>query len=148
MGYFASILQYYMWYVNRKGVPISQNVTQFISNYIVITGTLCTHAILKGLGVGNDNINAYSATVTWILKEGSGHLGRILFSWWKGAQLDIDSKKWRLRADFLNDMAMGIEIYVLPKYPHLATQILCGTTVLKAIVGVAGEYQCWQHETI
>lgn len=101
-------------------------------------GTLCTHAILKGLGVGNENINAYSATVTWILKEGSGHLGRIFFSWWKGAQLDIDSKKWRLRADFLNDLAMGIEIYVLPKYTHLATQILCGTTVLKAIVGVAG----------
>ncbi|TMW54846.1 hypothetical protein DOY81_000079 [Sarcophaga bullata] len=103
-----------------------------------ICGTLCTHAILKGLGVGNENINAYSATVTWILKEGSGHLGRILFSWWKGAQLDIDSKKWRLRADFLNDLAMGIEIYVLPKYVHLSTQILCGTTVLKAIVGVAG----------
>ncbi|KAI9586133.1 RUS family member 1 [Glossina fuscipes] len=103
-----------------------------------ICGTLCTHAILKGLGVGNENINAYSATVTWILKEGSGHLGRILFSWWKGAQLDVESKKWRLRADFLNDCAMGIEIYVLPKYPHLSTYILCSTTVLKAIVGVAG----------
>ncbi|XP_037961215.1 RUS family member 1 [Teleopsis dalmanni] len=103
-----------------------------------ICGTLCTHAILKGIGVGNDNVNAYSATATWILKEGSGHLGRIFFSWWKGSQLDVDSKKWRLRADFLNDMAMGIEIYVLPKYPHLSTQILCCSTVLKAIVGVAG----------
>ncbi|XP_011178425.1 RUS family member 1 [Zeugodacus cucurbitae] len=103
-----------------------------------ICGTLCTHAILKGIGVGNDNITAYSATVTWILKDGSGHLGRILFSWWKGSQLDIDSKKWRLRADFLNDLAMGIEIYVLPKYQFISTQLLCVTTVLKAIVGVAG----------
>lgn len=111
----------------------------YLVNRLIVLGTLCTHAILKGLGVGNDNVNAYSATVAWILKEGSGHLGRILFSWWKGAQLDIDSKKWRLRADFLNDLAMGIEIYVLPKYPHLSTQILCGTTVLKAIVGVAGK---------
>ncbi|XP_011207819.1 RUS family member 1 [Bactrocera dorsalis] len=103
-----------------------------------ICGTLCTHAILKGLGVGNDNITAYSATVTWILKDGSGHIGRILFSWWKGSQLDIDSKKWRLRADFLNDLAMGIEIYVLPKYQFFSTHLLCVTTVLKAIVGVAG----------
>ncbi|KAH8249579.1 hypothetical protein KR032_010645 [Drosophila birchii] len=103
-----------------------------------ICGTLCTHAILKGIGVGSENINAYSATVTWILKEGSGHVGRILFAWWQGSQLDVDSKKWRLRADFLNDLAMGIEIYVLPKYPHLSTQILCGSTLLKAIVGVAG----------
>lgn len=103
-----------------------------------ICGTLCTHAILKGIGVGSENVNAYSATVTWILKEGSGHLGRIVFAWWQGSQLDVDSKKWRLRADFLNDLAMGIEIYVLPKYPHLSTQILCGSTMLKAIVGVAG----------
>uniref|UniRef100_A0A1A9V1G2 Protein root UVB sensitive/RUS domain-containing protein n=1 Tax=Glossina austeni TaxID=7395 RepID=A0A1A9V1G2_GLOAU len=44
-------------------------------------GPLCTHAILKGLGVGNENINAYSAKITWIFKEGSGHLGRIWFSW-------------------------------------------------------------------
>ncbi|XP_054745217.1 RUS family member 1 [Anastrepha obliqua] len=103
-----------------------------------ICGTLCTHAILKGIGVGNDNITAYSATVAWILKEGSGHLGRILFSWWQGSQLDVDSKKWRLRADFLNDLAMSIEIYVLPKYPNLSTQLLCVTSVIKAIVGVAG----------
>uniref|UniRef100_A0A1B0FLK9 Protein root UVB sensitive/RUS domain-containing protein n=1 Tax=Glossina morsitans morsitans TaxID=37546 RepID=A0A1B0FLK9_GLOMM len=95
-------------------------------------GTLCTHAIPKGLGVGNENINAYSATVTWILKEGSGHLRRILFSWWKGAKLDVESKKWPLRAHFLNDCAMGIEIFMLSKYPHLSTYILCGsTTVLK-----------------
>lgn len=103
-----------------------------------ICGTLCTHAILKGIGVGSDNVSAYSATVTWIFKEGSGHIGRILFSWWKGAQLDVDSKKWRLRADFLNDVAMGVEIYILPKYPLYSTYILCSTTVLKAVVGVAG----------
>lgn len=90
--------------------------------------------------MGNENINAYSATAAWIFKEGSGHLGRILFSWWKGAQLDVDSKKWRLRADFLNDLAMGVEIYVLPKYPLYSTYILCCSTVLKAIVGVAGLY--------
>uniref|UniRef100_A0A1A9ZNP2 Protein root UVB sensitive/RUS domain-containing protein n=1 Tax=Glossina pallidipes TaxID=7398 RepID=A0A1A9ZNP2_GLOPL len=93
--------------------------------------TLCTHVVPKGLGLGNKNINTYSATVTWILKEASSHLGRILFSWWKGAYLDVESKKWRLRADFLTDCAIGIEIYVLSKYTHLSTYILCGTTVLK-----------------
>uniref|UniRef100_A0A1A9ZNP9 Protein root UVB sensitive/RUS domain-containing protein n=1 Tax=Glossina pallidipes TaxID=7398 RepID=A0A1A9ZNP9_GLOPL len=41
---------------------------------IKATRTLCTHAIPQGLGLGNENINAYSATVTWILKEASGHL--------------------------------------------------------------------------
>ena len=49
-----------------------------------ISGTLTTHAILKGIGVGSDVISPFSATVTWILKEGTGHIGKILFSWWKG----------------------------------------------------------------
>lgn len=50
----------------------------------------------------------------------------------------MDSKKWRLRADILNDIAMGIEIFVLPKFSTIGTFILCISTCLKAIVGVAG----------
>lgn len=53
-------------------------------------------------------------------------------------ELDIDSKKWRIRADVLNDIAMGIEIFVLPIFQQHATFILCGTTTMKAIVGVTG----------
>uniref|UniRef100_A0A182SL21 Uncharacterized protein n=1 Tax=Anopheles maculatus TaxID=74869 RepID=A0A182SL21_9DIPT len=100
--------------------------------------TLTTHAILKGVGVGSDAVNPLSATVTWVLKDGTGHLGRIMFAWWKGSELDIDSKKWRIRADILNDVAMGIDLFVLPYYPKAATYILCATTTMKAIVGVAG----------
>lgn len=33
----------------------------------VALGTLSTHAILKGVGVGNDYANALSATITWVL---------------------------------------------------------------------------------
>lgn len=52
--------------------------------------------------------------------------------------LDIDSKKWRIRADILNDVAMSIDLFVLPYYPKASTFILCATTTMKAIVGVAG----------
>ncbi|XP_058819690.1 RUS family member 1-like [Topomyia yanbarensis] len=103
-----------------------------------ISGTLTTHSILKGVGVGSDMANPLSATVTWVLKDGTGHFGRILFAWWKGTELDIDSKKWRIRADILNDVAMAIDLFVLPCYPKAATFILCATTTMKAIVGVAG----------
>lgn len=54
------------------------------------------------------------------------------------SQLDIDSKKWRIRADVLNDIAMAVEILVLPQYLPYSTYILCATTAVKAIVGVAG----------
>lgn len=53
-------------------------------------------------------------------------------------ELDIESKRWRVRADVLNDIAMGIEIFVLPMFLQHATFILCATTTMKAIVGVAG----------
>lgn len=32
-------------------------------------GTLSTHAILKGVGVGSDIVNPLSATVTWVNKN-------------------------------------------------------------------------------
>lgn len=103
-----------------------------------ISGTLTTHAILRGIGVGNESATALSATATWVLKEGAGHCGRIVFAWARGTQLDLDSKKWRLRADVLNDVAMFVEIFVLPHFVEHSTYVLCGTTTLKAIVGVAG----------
>lgn len=90
------------------------------------------------MGVGSDYVNPLSATVTWVIKDGTGHLGRILFAWLKGCELDLDSKKWRIRADVLNDVAMGVEIFCLPRFPQHATYILCATTAMKAIVGVAG----------
>ena len=33
-----------------------------------ITGTLATHAVLTGVGVGDDKASATAATITWLLK--------------------------------------------------------------------------------
>lgn len=60
------------------------------------------------------------------------------FHFHNSSELDIDSKKWRIRADILNDVAMAIDLFVLPYYPKASTYILCATTTMKAIVGVAG----------
>lgn len=49
-----------------------------------IIGAFTTRSILKSVGVGNQEANALSAAVTWILKDGSGMIGRIIFAWWKG----------------------------------------------------------------
>lgn len=49
-----------------------------------MNGTLTTHAILKGVGVGDQEATALAATVTWIMKDGTGMIGRIGFAWWKG----------------------------------------------------------------
>ncbi|XP_025836292.1 RUS1 family protein C16orf58 homolog [Agrilus planipennis] len=115
-----------------------------------ITGTFTTQAILKGVGVGDAEATPFAAAVTWIVKDGTGMLGRIIFAWWKGTGLDADCKKWRLVADILNDAAMCLELFV-PMISSYSLQILCMTTTMKAVVGVAGgatRASLTQHQAI
>ncbi|GBP01754.1 RUS1 family protein C16orf58 homolog [Eumeta japonica] len=102
-----------------------------------ITGILATQEVFRGVGVGDTNATPLAATVTWVMKDGCGHLGRILFAYTHGTYLDAYSKKWRLYADVLNDAAMCMEI-ALPLFKNYITFVLCVSTVMKAIVGVAG----------
>ncbi|CAB3225791.1 unnamed protein product [Arctia plantaginis] len=102
-----------------------------------ITGTLATQEVLRGVGVGDTNATPLAATITWVLKDACGHLGRIMFAYSHGSYLDAYSKKWRLYADTLNDAAMCIEV-ALPWFKHFTTLVLCITTIMKSIVGVAG----------
>lgn len=103
-----------------------------------ISHTLTTHAILVGVGVGNVEASALGAAVTWIFKDGVGMVSKILFAWLSGCGFDSDCKKWRLLADVLNDLAMLFELTLLPLLPSYSLQILCISSSLKAIVGVAG----------
>eukprot|EP00795_Rhopilema_esculentum_P015616 gene15616-6898_t len=91
-----------------------------------ITGTLATRAVLKGYGVGDETATATAATITWMLKDGTGMLGRILFAWSKG-----------LFADILNDMSILLDL-VSPLFKGYFTFIACLSGIAKSIVGVAG----------
>ncbi|XP_034567244.1 RUS1 family protein C16orf58 homolog [Notolabrus celidotus] len=102
-----------------------------------LSGTLATQASLKGVGVGNQEATVAAATVTWLLRDGTGMLGRILFAWQKGTKLDSEAKKWRLFADVLNDIAMFMEI-LAPYFPAFFILIVCTAGIFKSIVGVAG----------
>uniref|UniRef100_A0AAY4DGY7 Protein root UVB sensitive/RUS domain-containing protein n=1 Tax=Denticeps clupeoides TaxID=299321 RepID=A0AAY4DGY7_9TELE len=117
-------LQYQIW----------DTVQAFSSS---LSGTLATQASLRGVGVGNREATVAAATVTWLLKDGTGMIGKILFAWLKGNKLDSEAKKWRLFADILNDIAMFVEI-MAPHFPPFFTFIVCIAGVFKSIVGVAG----------
>nr|CAD7398230.1 unnamed protein product [Timema cristinae] len=96
---------------------------------------------MKGVGVGDTAATPLAASITWIMKDGTGMVGRIVFAWWKGQVLhtclDAECKKWRLAADFLNDLAICLELSV-PLVMDYSTPLLCLSTSMKAIVGVAG----------
>lgn len=102
-----------------------------------ITGTLATQSVLSGVGVGDQGASVLAATTTWILRDGTGMTGRILFAWFQGSNLDYDSKKWRLFADILNDVAIFLEL-MCQYLKGYVTAVLCVSSVAKSIVGVAG----------
>jgi len=102
-----------------------------------LSGSLATHAVLLGIGVGNAKASVSAATATWLVKDSTGMLGRIIFAWWKGSKLDCNAKQWRLFADILNDVAMFLEI-MAPIYPIFFTVTVCTSNLAKCIVSVAG----------
>lgn len=127
-GYPDSVSDDYLTY------QIWDTVQAFSSS---ITGTLATHAMLKGVGVGDETATAAAATMTWLLKDGTGMVGRIMFAWYRGTSLDSEAKTWRLFADVLNDLATCIEL-VSPLFPGFFTLIACVSGLMKSLVGVAG----------
>ena len=102
-----------------------------------VTGSLATQAVLKGVGVGDSNATAAAAAVTWMLRDGTGMLGRILFAWYEGTYLDSNPKLWRIVADVLNDLAMLIEL-LSPAFPDIFLELACLASVSRSIVGLAG----------
>ncbi|CAL1544581.1 unnamed protein product [Lymnaea stagnalis] len=127
-GYPDSVSSDYLTY------QIWDTIQAFASS---ITGTLAAHAVLKGVGVGDGTATVMGATITWLLKDGAGMLGRILFAWAKGTGLDCDAKRWRLFADLLNDTAIFLDI-LAPSFGSYFTIVVCVSGICRSIVGVAG----------
>ncbi|KAL3102957.1 hypothetical protein niasHT_025865 [Heterodera trifolii] len=99
-----------------------------------LNGTLATLAVLKGVGVGNEQATVLAAALTWILKDGVGMLARIAFAWAKGTRLDSDYIAFfgliipTLFYDLIN-----------PHFPSACfAPFACVASLLRSIVGVAG----------
>jgi hypothetical protein len=128
-GYPASVSDDYLEYQTWD------TIQAFASS---ISGSLATKAVLEGVGVGDGNATSLAATITWLMRQGAGMVGQIIFTWIQGSDLDHNCKRWRLFADVLNDSAMCLELSG-PLWPPFITQtILCFASVGRSLVGVAG----------
>ena len=52
-----------------------------------LSGSLATRAVLEGVGVGRSESTPLAATLMWLIKDGTGMVGRILFAWCKGRKV-------------------------------------------------------------
>ncbi|XP_028765500.1 protein root UVB sensitive 2, chloroplastic [Neltuma alba] len=106
-----------------SGYPYSVNegflrYTQFRALQHVTSAALSvlsTQSLLFAAGL--QPTPAQSTAVSWILKDGMQHVGKLICSN-LGARMDSEPKRWRIFADVLYDLGTGLEV-LSPLCPHL-----------------------------
>ncbi|OQS06953.1 hypothetical protein THRCLA_01025 [Thraustotheca clavata] len=101
-----------------------------------LRGVLATQSVLESVGVGNETITPLAAALQWVLRDGSGMLGGLFFAYGVGPKFDANVKFWRLYADVINDFGLTLDM-LAPFFPNYVTQVLCISSVCKAMCGVA-----------
>ncbi|KAA0064767.1 protein root UVB sensitive 3 isoform X1 [Cucumis melo var. makuwa] len=107
---------------------------QGLSTYI--RTMLSTQALLSAIGVGEQSATVIGATFQWFLRDLTGMLGGILFTFYQGSNLDSNAKMWRLVADFMNDLGMLMDL-VSPLFPSAFMLIVCLGSLSRSFTGVA-----------
>ncbi|KAL3631236.1 Protein root UVB sensitive 3 [Castilleja foliolosa] len=97
---------------------------------------LSTQALLSAIGVGEKSATVIGATFLWFLRDLTGMVGGILFTFYQGANLDSNAKMWRLVADLMNDLGMLMDL-VSPLFPSAFVFIVCLGSISRSFTGVA-----------
>ncbi|CAN6470812.1 unnamed protein product [Victoria cruziana] len=97
---------------------------------------LSTQALLSAIGVGEKKATVLGATFQWFLRDFTGMLGGVLFTFSQGSKLDANAKTWRLAADFMNDLGMLMDL-ISPFFPSAFVVIICLGSISRSFTGVA-----------
>ncbi|ONI30993.1 hypothetical protein PRUPE_1G286700 [Prunus persica] len=110
------------------------DLLQGLSTYI--RTMLSTQALLSAIGVGEKSATVIGATFQWFLRDLTGMLGGILFTFYQGSNLDSNAKMWRLVADLMNDLGMLMDL-VSPLFPSAFVFVVCLGSISRSFTGVA-----------
>ncbi|KAL0386028.1 UNVERIFIED_CONTAM: protein root UVB sensitive 3 [Sesamum radiatum] len=121
--------------VTRDYVPFQVwDSLQGLSTYM--RTMLSTQALLSAIGVGDKSATVIGATFHWFIRDFTGMLGGVLFTFYQGANLDSNAKMWRLVADLMNDLGMLMDL-LSPLFPSAFLFIVCLGSISRAFTGVA-----------
>ncbi|KAJ1447479.1 vitamin B6 photo-protection and homoeostasis-domain-containing protein [Pelagophyceae sp. CCMP2097] len=99
---------------------------QAVCSYI--RGIICTSALLEAAGVGSTEANALAAAVFWVVRDGFGMVGSLIFSCFVGTSFDSRVKQWRLFADVINDVGLCLDV-LAPLFKANANALLAVTSI-------------------
>ncbi|KAL0364959.1 UNVERIFIED_CONTAM: protein root UVB sensitive 6 [Sesamum angustifolium] len=93
-------------------------------------GVFTTQTLLSSLGVSRNRAAPGAVAINWILKDGAGRVGKMLFAR-QGKKFDYDLKQLRFAGDLLMELGAGVEL-ATAAVPHLFLPLACAANVAKA----------------
>lgn len=102
-----------------------------------VSGVLATSALLMSVGMGTSQANAASAAFNWVLKDGFGNIGNLLFASRMGSRFDVYPKRWLFRSGIVMQAAMALEI-LTATLPTLFLPLASTANFLKGMTWLAG----------
>ncbi|KAI9095854.1 vitamin B6 photo-protection and homoeostasis-domain-containing protein [Phlyctochytrium arcticum] len=123
-----------------KGYPhsVSRDYTPYtIYSFLhavtgTLTGTLSTQALLHALGMGAAAAAGLAATTNWIIKDGFGLLGGVLYAGVTANRFDSNPKRYRFLAAAAIQVATVAEL-LTPLVPHLFIPMASLSNICKNI---------------
>ncbi|KAM7481995.1 hypothetical protein LguiB_006578 [Lonicera macranthoides] len=93
-----------------------------------------TQTLLNSVGVSRNRATPAAVAINWILKDGAGRVGKMLFSR-QGKKFDYDLKQLRFSGDLLMELGAAIEL-ATAAVPHLFLPLACAANVAKNVGAV------------
>ncbi|XP_047975625.1 protein root UVB sensitive 6-like [Salvia hispanica] len=97
-------------------------------------GVFTTQTLLSSLGVSRNRSAPGAVAINWILKDGAGRVGKMLFAR-QGKKFDYDLKQLRYAGDLLMELGAGVEL-ATAAVPHLFLPLACAANVAKNVAAV------------
>ncbi|KAJ7967927.1 protein root UVB sensitive 6-like [Quillaja saponaria] len=97
-------------------------------------GVFTTQTLLSSVGVSRNRTTPGAVAINWILKDGAGRVGKMLFAR-QGKKFDYDLKQLRFAGDLLMELGAGVEL-ATAAVPHLFLPLACAANVAKNVAAV------------
>ncbi|KAL2939476.1 Protein root UVB sensitive 6 [Bienertia sinuspersici] len=97
-------------------------------------GVFTTQTLLTSVGVSRNRATPGAVAINWILKDGAGRVGKMLFAR-QGKKFDYDLKQLRFAGDLLMELGAGVEL-ATAAMPNLFLPLACAANVAKNVAAV------------
>jgi hypothetical protein len=100
-------------------------------------GVVSTKAVFQAAGVGDAKATAMSAALNWAIRDGTGMIGGLVYSYSASSYFDSHVKECRLLlADVVNDVALTLDMMAPYFGPLGSVYILSLSTIGKTMCGI------------